>query len=376
MIFNILSHNIRTTEGSDSLGNGCVGMENKFVKFGEIVGVSVGVYIVFKYMIPIVTPFILAYAICQLLYPLAEKINRHTKIPIGIAGIILVLLLAVFVVIVLVYSLNYLMHQIDTMFQNREAILIWIEELFEKVCSFISGFIGSEPSIVEDYLADLMVQLQDGLGEKVFNFLISHGLPFLKTLGTFIIIIIMAFVAAIILIKNKQKMKLGLRRNLFAKEIIQIARRTGQVTASFFKAQGIIMILTAIVCTGGLMLIKNPYAVIVAILIALLDALPLIGSGTILIPWAIFYLFNGDFYKAAVIIILYALCALLREVLEARLMGSKLGINEFYILMATFVGLTLFGLWGIILGPLGLILIIEILNQIDDLKVDQSEKAS
>ena len=136
------------------------------------------------------------------------------------------------------------------------------------------------------------------------------------------------------------------------------------------------MTLVALICGAGLILLKNPYAILVAVIIAFMDALPLIGSGTILIPWAVTYLLSGEYYKAVVIIILYAFCALIREILEARLMGSKLGVNEFYILMATFVGMTLFGLWGIILGPLGLVLIIEILNQIDDLKGEQSEKAS
>lgn len=351
-------------------------MENKFVKFGEIIGVSVGVYIVFKYMIPIVTPFILAYAICQLLYPLAEKINKRTKIPIGTAGTILVLLLAAFVVLVLVFLLNYLIQQLEIFIQNSDAILQWLNDFFGKICGFIGRFIGSEQTMVEAWFADLMVQAQDGMAEKIFNFLTDIGLPAIKTLGTFIIVIIMAFVAAILLIKNKRTMKLGLRRNLFAKEIIQITRRTGQVSASFLKAQAIIMIVVAIVCGAGLMILKNPYAVLVAIIIAVLDALPLIGSGTILIPWAVIYLLSGEYYKAVVIIILYALCALIREILEARLMGSKLGVNEFYILMATFVGMALFGLWGIILGPLGLVLIIEILNQIDDVKIEESEKAS
>jgi len=351
-------------------------MENKFVKFGEVVGVSIGVYIVFKYMIPIVTPFILAYAICQLLYPLAEKINRKTRVPIGITGIILVLLLAAIVVAILVFLLNYLVYQFEILIQNSEAISFWLNDFFSKICGFIGRFIGSEQTMVEAYFTDLMVKAQDGMGEKVINFLTAYGLPFIKTLGTFIIVIILGFIAAALLIKNKRTMKLGLKRNLFAKEIIQITRRIGQVSVSFLKSQVIIMILIAIVCGAGLMILKNPYAALLAVVIALLDALPLIGSGAILIPWSVVYLLNGEYYKAAVILILYTLCALIREVLEARLMGSKLGVNEFYILMATFVGMTLFGLWGIILGPLGLVLIIEILNQIDGVKVDQNEKAS
>ena len=119
-------------------------------------------------------------------------------------------------------------------------------------------------------------------------------------------------------------------------------------------------------CSIGLKLAGSEYAVLTGIVIALLDALPVIGSGTILIPWAIIDIFIGNYKAALILAVVYALCAALREVLEAKLMGNSMGVNEFYMLAATFIGMNLFGLWGIILGPVGLVHILELLRQLKE----------
>ena len=85
-------------------------------------------------------------------------------------------------------------------------------------------------------------------------------------------------------------------------------------------------------CSIGLKLAGSEYAVLTGIVIALLDALPVIGSGTILIPWAIIDIFIGNYKAALILAVVYALCAALREVLEAKLMGNSMGVNEFYML--------------------------------------------
>ena len=83
-------------------------------------------------------------------------------------------------------------------------------------------------------------------------------------------------------------------------------------------------------------------------------------------PWAIIDIFIGNYKAALILAVVYALCAALREVLEAKLMGNSMGVNEFYMLAATFIGMNLFGLWGIILGPVGLVLILELLRQLKE----------
>ena len=100
-----------------------------------------------------------------------------------------------------------------------------------------------------------------------------------------------------------------------------------------------------------------------------LDVLPFIGTGIVLIPIAIWQLLQGYYFQAAVCISLYIICILIREAMEPRLIGDKVGIYPVAILIAVYAGLKLFGLIGIFLGPLGLVIIQQIykavLRQVD-----------
>lgn len=87
--------------------------------------------------------------------------------------------------------------------------------------------------------------------------------------------------------------------------------------------------------------------------------LPFIGTGIMLIPLAVFQLLYGNYGSAVLIVCLYGICVLLREFLEPRLIGSKVGILPVGILFAVFAGIRLFGIFGIIKGPVGLVVICE-----------------
>ena len=91
--------------------------------------------------------------------------------------------------------------------------------------------------------------------------------------------------------------------------------------------------------------------------IGVLDALPIFGTGTVLIPWALWSALAGKWSQAAILAGLYVVCYFVRQVLEARMMGGEVGLSSLETLAAVYVGLELFGFWGMILGPLGLLLI-------------------
>ena len=189
--------------------------------------------------------------------------------------------------------------------------------------------------------------------------------PVTKGLGTAAVVVLVSLVGAVLLMKNKKRIARQLKQSVFAREITTLTGRICQVSAGFFKCQIIIIGIIAVILSAGLALMGNDYAVLIGITVAVLDALPVIGSGTVLLPWAFFSLLDKNFSDAAVLVILYVLCTVVRELLEPRLMGEKLGINEFYMLMATFTGLALFGVSGIFLGPAGMVMIIEILKQLE-----------
>ena len=144
---------------------------------------------------------------------------------------------------------------------------------------------------------------------------------------------------------------------MFYSEYEIIGRRLSGTVSAWLKTQGVILVLTASVCTAGLWLMKNPYYFLLGTGIGLLDALPVLGTGTVLIPWALINFFMGKWKGGLALLVLYGICYLLREFLEARMMGSQVGLSPLENLMAMYVGLELFGIAGLFLGPLGLLLI-------------------
>ena len=102
--------------------------------------------------------------------------------------------------------------------------------------------------------------------------------------------------------------------------------------------------------------------VAVGVALGFVDVLPILGTGTVLIPWAVVCLFQRQYVTAAGLMVIYGICYFFREFAEARLMGTQLGITGLETLIAIYVGLSLFGVWGMLLGPAGYLVIREIMT--------------
>lgn len=122
------------------------------------------------------------------------------------------------------------------------------------------------------------------------------------------------------------------------------------------------MLLVGVICTVGFLFVKREYALLLGIGVAILDAFPVLGSGLVLVPWAVICLIRGNYLQVAVLVIMYLLCVLVREGLEPKLLGNGIGISPLYTLMAVYVGVELFGILGVILGPFGLVIIRAVLE--------------
>lgn len=101
--------------------------------------------------------------------------------------------------------------------------------------------------------------------------------------------------------------------------------------------------------------------------IGLLDALPFFGTGTAFVPWIlILVVFRKDYRAALILALTYGSCVLLRELLEPRLVGNRLGVLPVLILAGVYGGVKLYGAAGILLGPLSILLIRELWRQVDE----------
>ena len=102
----------------------------------------------------------------------------------------------------------------------------------------------------------------------------------------------------------------------------------------------------------GLLILGVEYAFLLALLVAIADLLPVIGVGTVMVPWSVILLLGRNFYLGFGILILYLAIELMRQITEPKLVGKSLGLHPLLMLFSTYAGFYLFGLLGMILAPI------------------------
>lgn len=113
----------------------------------------------------------------------------------------------------------------------------------------------------------------------------------------------------------------------------------------------------------GLIVLRRQYALVVALLIAVIDLLPLLGAGIILVPWAVILIADGALGIGIGMLVLFALVSVVRQIVEPRLVGKELGIHPLASLAAMYIGFRIFGFVGMLTAPIGIVVIREILSQ-------------
>ncbi len=330
------------------------GVEKGLLLLGSFI-IVVAVYLGVKFLFPITAPFIIAYLIALCIERpvkwLAGKLGGRNGIA---AGIIVALL-----IIVLVVSLGYVgwlgIKEIKALVKNYDYYVIYVQQSASGICNNIDGWLGITDGSSYAFLCDMAGKITrsvaEGLDTQMVGKVVSISLPVavnvIKVMGS----IIVGIMSIIYLSGALDKIRDWCRHSVFRREIKVVSESLNRLIHVYFKVQAIIIVANAVVCVVGLMLVGNPYAFVIGVLIGVIDALPIFGAGTILLPWALFELVSGDFFVAAVLLTLYVVTYFVREILESRFMGTRLGIAPFTMLMVIFVGLMVYGIMGFILGP-------------------------
>lgn len=142
----------------------------------------------------------------------------------------------------------------------------------------------------------------------------------------------------------------------------QMIKDTGKGLKGYLKAQLMLMGITFIILTTGLMILKVPYFILIAIAISIVDVLPILGSGVILVPWSIISFILGNSYLGKGLAVIYIILIITRQILEPKIMGKEIGVRPLYTFLATILGSLILGPIGLILGPLIAVLVTSIIR--------------
>lgn len=335
-----------------------------------LLAVSLGVYLAFKFLLPIALPFLAAYWISLLLKPQAKRISRITRLPLSISVAILLVLWISVLGISGWYLGSLLLSQTSKFINAAPAIFENISNCICDICCKMDSFCGIKDGTIYCWLSEkydtMMVKAESG----TMDFLMGNGVPIITNAFSLAAVLIIVIIATVLSASSWERIINWRNTSVFRTEIDRVTAKLKNVAVSFLGAQLVILLATSVICIAGLTLLGNKYSVMLGLGIGLLDLLPIFGTGTVFIPWVTFLCISGSYYRAAAVMTIYIICYFLREVLEAKLMGSGIGISALETLISIYAGFKLFGLYGAVLGPVGLIIIRELV----DMYCNQNQK--
>ena len=329
-------------------------------KLLRMTGITLAVYFALKYLLPYVVPFLVAVILVKLLDPLAGRLQRrlHLKKEVVAAGLMTVAV--VFLGGGFYWLYHVLMEQIRKIAGNFDLYYSGFCGVIEECCEMAGRSFGVPSEDLEELIYAGIDHAASQIRVYLVPGVVNYSFRYLKKLADAGVFLLMIFVSAVLLMKDYDEMKQKLQKYDWYQKCRRIAGRMWKQGGMYLKAQGIIIGIVTLLCTGGLWLLGNPYFLLLGIVIGLTDALPFIGTGTLLIPIAVYLIFQRKYQLALGYGALFLVTYVAREFLEPKLIGGKLGIYPFVMVAVVYAGLYLYGPAGVALGPVSLLLILEI----------------
>ncbi len=341
-------------------------------------------YLFFKYALGTIFPIICSLIIAMVLQKPVNFLCKKTPLKRGIISVFLVLLS--FLLVVSVFGL----------------IILWVGSEFKGFFRYLMIQLEDIPTLIENikgYLANILALLPEKAEIATLNFINekldtlitapemmlpeSSGLDFsflstpllgiwntAKQIPTTLVSIVVALVACCFMtsdFKSVKSLVLGFFTNETKQKIVRAKRLLIPSLGKMLKAYTIIITITFCELSLGLSILSllkiysGNYIFVIAALTAIIDIVPVLGTGTVLIPWALYNFISGNYSLAIGLLVIYACITVIRQVIEPKLVAAQLGIPAFLTIVSMFIGSQIFGVIGIFILPITIVMI-KLLN--------------
>ena len=328
-----------------------------------IVIVAVCIYIAPK-IILLLMPFILGWFLAALSNPLVRFFEEKMRIK-RKAGSAIVIILVISTICCLFYTLGHrLLREVLELLQVMPGM--WQEMRVEFV-AFTRKWSKVMDSLPVEVM-DTAENLGDMIGSRMGVLVGELSMPTADAVGAFaenipgiVIAVIMSLLSSYFFVAEKDYVSNILKKVIpvsWRKRCLLLKQTTIDVMAGYLKAQLKIEIWIYLLLIAGFMVLKVRYSYLIAIPIALLDLLPVLGTGTILIPWALFKLLSGEYIFALGLFAIWAVGQMVRQIIQPKIVGDVFGMDAIPTLILLYVGYRLAGVVGMIVAvPFGILVV-------------------
>ena len=309
-------------------------------------------------------PFVIGWIIAAIASPLVNWLEKRLKIVKKLGSALIVILVLAAIILALYFGISRLASEISDLIRNFPDMYAQLEIGLRQIGDTLSGIFERLPTGIQNGWEAVVQNVDQYMGNLVSNMseptVMAAG-NIAKSVPYYLISFIVAVLSAYFFIVEREEVLAWMKRvspESVQKRMILVTDNLRYAVGGYFKAQFKIMGFVFLILLVGLGILNTGYFVLVAFLIAFLDFLPFFGTGTAMIPWAVYEFFMGDYKMTVALVVIYVITQAVHQLLQPKLVGDSVGLNPLVTLFLLYIGYRMGGiLWMILAVPIGMVLI-------------------
>ena len=309
-------------------------------------------------------PFVIGWLIAAVASPLVNWLEKRLRIVKKLGSALIVIVVLAAIVVALYFGISRLVVEISSLIHNFPEIYAQLETGLAQIGDTLSGIFERLPSGVQKGWNTVAENLDQYMGNLVSNIsepTVTAAGNIAKRVPYYLISFLVSVLSAYFFIVQREEVLAWLKRiapESVRKRMTLVMDNLRYAVGGYFKAQLKIMCIVFLILLVGLGALGTGYFVLVAFLIAFLDFLPFFGTGTAMIPWAVYTFFMGDYKMTVALVVIYVVTQAVHQLLQPKLVGDSVGLNPLVTLILLYIGYRMGGiLWMILAVPIGMVLI-------------------
>ena len=303
-------------------------------------------------------PFILAFLVAAAMNPLICLLQKKWNAPRGALSVLMVAVALLCVAAIVGGFIYALAREIVALAQNIDGILEYFGQTVLVITEHLQWLSYYLPTDTEEMLTGLIngfmawIQIQ---GTAFADAVVTQTVTVTTRVGGGVVTIVIFVMASYFIMADYPRLAEKLRRP-FSKRAYRgystLKNATLSALGGYLRAQLLMAFVTFILSLIALLIIRQNFALLLAVILGFLDFLPIIGTSIVLVPWAIVNIISGEIARGIYLLALSLVAFLLRRIIEPKVVGSQMGLSPLAALVSIYIGMQLGGVWGLILGPI------------------------
>lgn len=329
------------------------------IRLTILVGVLLALALLGPPVLELCMPFVIALLFTVATEPILRFLNTRWKIPRGFLSLLLILLVVAALGGIFTALVIKGYHEVVDLYESWDSLWSSFQSVYWQLGQITDRFLTYLPEDVQTLFHTMSDRLLDWL-----NGLASGLLPKTTSAARSISSFVLAFLFFLMAWYFTAADYPNLRKTVADRTPVTLRETWGKLRRAFsaafggyIKAELLISLGVMVILGVGFFLMKQPYALLLAFLLGVLDFIPILGAGTVMVPWLIIDAILGNWTRALYLLIIWGVICLFRRLGEPKIVGDQTGLHPLLSLLAIYVGMRLAGVLGMIFGPVLVIMV-------------------